>query len=174
MSDSPAPLYCYNHPAVETGLRCTNCNRPICPRCVVRTPTGYRCKECVRAQQKVFDTAIWIDYPLAVIIAGILSFFGSLLAGLLGFFTIFLAPVAGVVIAEIVRFAIRRRRGRLLFQLAAAAAAVGSLPVAIGLLLGGVLGGGDLFFWLPLLWQGVYTFIITSTIYYRLRGINIR
>ena len=52
-----APIYCANHPAVETTLRCNRCGKPICAECAVRTPTGYRCKECVRGQQKIFDTA---------------------------------------------------------------------------------------------------------------------
>lgn len=93
--NAPTILYCVNHPDRETLLRCNRCERPICPECAVLTPTGYRCKDCVRNQQKVFDTAQWFDYPLAVIIAGVLSFLGSLIANLLGFFTLFVAPVAG-------------------------------------------------------------------------------
>ena len=50
-------LYCYVHPTRETSLRCNNCDRPICAACAVRTPTGYRCRECVKRQQKVFDTS---------------------------------------------------------------------------------------------------------------------
>ena len=50
---------------------------PICSECAVLTPTGYRCKECVRGQQKVFDTARWIDYPLAIVIAGVLLLSGQ-------------------------------------------------------------------------------------------------
>src|SRR5512140_2507734 len=99
----PAVLHCVNHPNVETTLRCNRCERPICARCAVLTPTGYRCKECVRGQQKIFETALWYDYVLAVVLAGGLSFAGSLLVQVLGFFTIFVAPIAGVVIAEAVR-----------------------------------------------------------------------
>ena len=38
-----APTYCANHPGVETSLRCNKCGKPICAKCAVRTPTGYRC-----------------------------------------------------------------------------------------------------------------------------------
>jgi len=174
MSDIPSsPLYCYNHPDHETSLRCNRCNRPICTQCAVLTPIGYRCKECVRGQQKVFETAQNLDYPVAFIIAGILSFLGSLIASVMGFFTIFLAPIAGVVVAEAVRLAIRRRRSKRLFQLATLGAALGSLPPLLitlaGLLLGGFRGGSLL----SLLWQGVYTFLVISTVYYRLSGIQI-
>jgi hypothetical protein len=34
-------------------------------------------------------------------------------------------------------------------------------------------GVGGLGFFLPLIWQGVYAFVVTSTVYYRLGGIRI-
>jgi len=82
-------LYCANHPNVETSLRCRSCEKPICAKCAVLTPTGYKCKECVRGQQKVFNTAVWYDYVLAFVIAGVLSYIGSLITGRLGWFIIF-------------------------------------------------------------------------------------
>ena len=171
---TPPPLYCANHPNVETNLRCNNCEKPICPKCAVLTPTGYRCKECVRGQQKVFETALWRDYPLAFITAAILAFVGSYLASFVGFFTIFIAPIAGVVIAEVVRVVIRRRRSPRLFLTAAAGVVLGSLPLLLAGLLGTLLGRGYLGGLMSLIWQGLYTFIVTSSFYYRLRGINIR
>ncbi len=54
-------LYCTVHPNVETALRCNRCGRPMCNRCAVRTPVGYRCRECVRGQQQVFYTAQTLD-----------------------------------------------------------------------------------------------------------------
>ena len=174
MSDNPLTLYCANHPTTETSLRCNNCDKPICPKCAVLTPTGYRCKECVRNQQKIFDTAQWYDYPIVFIVVGILSYLGSLLASLLGFWIIFVAAIIGVGISEAVRLFIKNRRAKRLFQLAAAAAIIGSLPLLLRqvyflLFASGLFGG-----LLGLLWQGFYTFTITSTIYYRLRGIQIK
>lgn len=37
---------CTYHPDVKTGLRCSRCGKPICPKCAVRTPVGLRCPEC--------------------------------------------------------------------------------------------------------------------------------
>jgi hypothetical protein len=172
MTDAQAILYCVNHPSVETSLRCNNCDRPICAKCAVLTPTGYRCKDCVRSQQKVFDTAVWYDFPLGFGVAAILSYLGSLLIPIVGFFTIFLAPVAGVAIAEAVRRTIHRRRSKSLFATAAAGAALGGLLRLLGPLLGVFFGAGA--HWIDLIWFGFYTITITSTVYYRLKGINIR
>jgi hypothetical protein len=171
-----AGFFCYVHPNRETMLRCSRCERPICATCAVQTPTGYRCKECLRGQQKIFDTATPVDYVLAIAVAGGLSFFGSIAAQALGFFTIFIAPIAGVLTAEAVRRVIRRRRSRLLFRLATIAAIVGGLPVLLrALYIVFVLGGGAGFFSLfAILWPGLYVFLVASTIYYRLSGIQIR
>ena len=44
---------CYRHPNRETGVRCSNCERPICPDCMTSTPVGMRCPECARQSTKV-------------------------------------------------------------------------------------------------------------------------
>jgi hypothetical protein len=174
MTEETTPkLYCYVHPDRETLLRCNRCERPICSQCAVLTPTGYRCKNCVRGQQKVFDTAQSTDFIAAEGIAVVLSFLGSLVAGVMGFFTIFIAPIAGVIIAEAVRWAVHRRRSRSLFQTAAGAAALGSLPLLalalLPLLVGGGIGG-----LLGLIYRGLYTVLVTTSVYYRLGGVEIR
>ena len=168
---------CYRHPNRETQLRCSRCERYICSECAVLTPTGYRCKECIKGQQRIFDTAQWMDYPLAIGIAVTLSFAGSLIIGFIGFFTIFVAPLIGLIISEIIRWVIRKRRSETLFRLSAAAAALGSLPllainlIAMLLYLSNGAGLGGL---LSLVWYGLYAFMVTSTTYYRLSGIQLR
>lgn len=165
-------LYCENHPNVETTLRCNRCEKPICAKCAVLTETGYRCTDCVRSQQKTFNTATWFDYLLAIGLAAILAYIGSLITSRIGFFTIFVAPIAGIVIAEAIRFAIRRRRSKRLFQVTAVATAFGGLfPVLSILFLTGLsVGFAGLFYFI---WPVVYTVLVTSTVYYRLAGIQL-
>ena len=123
MSDPALPVTCANHPGVETSLRCNRCNKPICPRCAVHTPTGYRCRECVRSQQKVFTTAEWYDYLFGsvagVVLSGLASLLVVLVSGIAGFFAWFViaavAPSAAVGIAEALRFITRKHRSRSLF-----------------------------------------------------------
>lgn len=39
---------CYRHPAVESHVRCTRCERLICPNCMREAAVGHHCPECVK------------------------------------------------------------------------------------------------------------------------------
>lgn len=166
MTDALAEtLFCANHPQTPTQLRCNKCNKPICTKCIVRTPVGYRCRECMRQQQQVFDTAVWYDYVIAGVITAPLAGLAGLLSLYVGFLILFLGPLAGGLIAEIVRWAVRRRRSRYLSLTAAAAFVLGCLPLFLFPLLSGALFG--------LLWPAVYCAMGAGTVYARLRGISV-
>ncbi len=174
MTENPNVLYCANHPDVPTTLRCNRCEKPICIKCAVLTPTGYRCRECVRGQQKIFETAQWMDFPLTCGLAFIIAFLGSFLAQVMFFLIIFVAPIVGTIIGEVVRIVVRRRRSKRLFQAVALSAALGSLPLPL-LRLGSILLSGiSIQGYVVLIWFGLYTFLMVSTAYYRLAGINIK
>lgn len=172
MADNPTTLTCTFHPKRETKLRCNRCNRPICVQCAKPTPTGYRCPECIRSQQKAFITVRWYDYIIAVILTGLFSFLGSLLAVPFGFFTLFIAPVAGTITEFVVRKAISNRKSPLLFKIIGVTAFAGSLPVLIiqgfsgikAVLKFGISAAASVF---PFVWILLYAVMITSTVYYR-------
>jgi hypothetical protein len=166
-------LYCYVHPTRETALRCNNCDRPICAACAVRTPIGYRCRECVKGQQKVFDTSEWYDYVTGFIVAALLSTVASFLVtfiGRIGFFGWFLiaagAPTAGVAIAEGVRLVTRKRRSRSLFITVVVGVIMGALPVILVQLV----FSQNLF---GILFQVIYLVIAVPVVYSRLSGIQL-
>jgi hypothetical protein len=175
MTEQIPPTYCANHPNIETNLRCNRCEKLICSKCAIQTPTGYRCRQCVSGQQKAFDSAIWKDYPLGFGVAGVLSFLGSMIIPSLGFFTILLAPIAGGVIAEAARFVIRKRRSKRLFQVIAAGALIGSLPLLLSdlswLLISVISGTPDFSPLFSILWKGLYSIAVTTGVYYQVSGL---
>jgi hypothetical protein len=126
------PLVCIDHPTRETSLRCNRCGVPICTKCAVRTPVGFRCKECVKAQQSVFFTARWVDYPVAALIALVLSVPAAVLAGMVGWwFALIISPLAGGLIGGIVHRAIGRRRGQWIWLMVGACVALGALVALV-------------------------------------------
>src|SRR5436190_23317684 len=50
LPSEPGAAHCAQHPAVETYLRCVRCDTPICPRCLIQTPVGARCRDCARVR----------------------------------------------------------------------------------------------------------------------------
>ena len=44
-------MQCATHPDVETELGCSRCGKAICPRCLVHTPVGARCRECANVRR---------------------------------------------------------------------------------------------------------------------------
>ena len=172
MTQTTETLYCYVHPNRETSLRCNNCNRPICAQCAVRTPTGYRCRECVKGQQRVFNTSEWYDYvfgfAVAVLLSAVAAFMVTLIGGI-GFFCWFLisagAPTPGVFIEEGVRMVTRKRRSRPLFMTVVAGVVLGALPVILVQVF-----RFDMF---GILFQIIYLVIAVPVVYSRLSGIQL-
>ena len=166
-------MTCYIHPNRETLLRCNRCEQPICNECAVLTPTGYRCKNCVKSQKKVFDfsfnNAKTTDLFVGPAIALVLSAIGSEISSFFGLWGMFIALAAGWGIAELVRRALRRRRSKTLYLLVGAALLAGSLLVPAGLL---ILTGGHAFG--GLLWRFVIAAVITASGYSNIRGTFIR
>ena len=80
---SQTKTVCVNHPETETYLKCNKCGRPVCMKCVQRTPVGYRCKECLGEQRAGYYNATALDYGIAAIIAFVLGGVGGFIISLI-------------------------------------------------------------------------------------------
>lgn len=178
ISPAEAKTFCVNHPQTETYMRCNKCGKPVCIKCVQRTPVGYRCHECLGLQRQGYYTATALDYISAAVIGLVLGVVGGFVMSLVRFWlvAIFAGPIAGGIIAETIRWATRKRRGRHIGLTASIAVVVGGivvlfLPIVPFLLLGSVtalfrIGPALLLnigFW-------IYLALAVSTTYARLRA----
>lgn len=114
--------YCETHPDVESELRCGRCERVICPRCLVHTPGGVRCRDCAQLRRPVMyelSTEHYIRGALAGILVGTaIGLVGGLLlppTSRIAFFGLLLAVFAGMgagsLMAEAITRATRGKRG---------------------------------------------------------------
>ncbi|MEO8287790.1 MAG: hypothetical protein ABI670_15285 [Chloroflexota bacterium] len=110
--DPEVPLYCANHPDTETFLRCGKCEKPICARCRVSTPVGFRCYDC--ANMQVLPTyAVGTDVYIRAGVAGLLA--AAIMGALMGLFPAFefwAALIMGIVVPEAVTAATNQKRGQ--------------------------------------------------------------
>lgn len=175
-------MVCVNHPNRETRLRCNRCNQPICASCAVQTPVGYRCRACIRGQQKVFETARQIDLPVAFSVSAVAVLFATAILSYLSFWGLFVAPVVGGAIAEVIRWFTRRRRSQ---RLPLAASIGGGLGVVTYLGYFVITNLGFYFtssaidlavlsgFIPSFIWPVAHGALMISAIYYRLKGIRL-
>jgi hypothetical protein len=124
---------CATHPDVETSLRCGKCGKPICPKCMVQTPVGARCRDCAKLY-KLPTYRIPAMYYLratgaALGMAIVCGIVWGVINGFVPFFylSLILAAGAGYAIGEVVSLSVNRKSGRGL-------AAVGAVALVISYL----------------------------------------
>lgn len=114
-------MKCAAHPSVETGLRCGKCDKAICPKCMVMTPVGARCRECAGLKRLPTYNVPAIYYLRAAgvgfgtgVVVGFIWYFAALIvsAFLFGLFPVIAAAGAGYVVATSISMAVNKKRGR--------------------------------------------------------------
>jgi hypothetical protein len=170
MSEIEQTLTCAFHPKRETQLRCNRCSKPICIQCATHTPTGYRCPECIRSQQKVFITTKWFDLLIAGLVSGVVAYVGSLIGAYLGFYSLLIALGTGYVAVLATKKAINNRRSPLLKYVMSGSALLGSLAPPIYFLIQiypfvGLIGGLT-----TIIWRLAFSVVVTAYIFYQLRN----
>lgn len=121
-------MQCATHPNVETYLSCSKCDKAICPRCLVHTPVGARCKQCANVRRSpVYEVGAL--YYLKAAGAGLgLALAGGVMWALLRgipFASIITSIMVGVAIGEGISRVANRKRGVGL-QIIAAASVIAS------------------------------------------------
>ncbi|MBK6561030.1 MAG: DnaJ domain-containing protein [Dehalococcoidia bacterium] len=110
-------VQCARHPEVSTALRCSRCDTPICPKCLIQTPVGARCKDCARiARSPVYTLSAGnaAKAAAASVVGGVAM---GLVWGLVlmpftfGWFSIFVGAGLGWVFTRILEAVTRRKRG---------------------------------------------------------------
>lgn len=122
-----AETRCARHAAVQTVLRCSRCDTPICPRCLVQTPVGARCPTCANPTRlptfQVTPGVLLRAGGAGAAAGAVLGAVWSVLP-LGGFLALLPAAGAGYVLGEVVSRAANRKRAASLQVLA------GSLSLA--------------------------------------------
>jgi hypothetical protein len=112
-------LHCKRHPQVETVLRCGRCETPICPRCMVQTPVGARCRDCanVRTLPTLDVKPVFLARGVAAAVVGG-AFTGAVWGYALGaeqrfgiFVLALIALAVGWAVSETISLAVNRKRG---------------------------------------------------------------
>jgi hypothetical protein len=130
-------MQCATHPSVETELACGKCGKPICPRCLVYTPVGTRCRECAnirRLPQYNIPASFLLRGAGAALVAG--AVLGAVWGwffpfGLSFFFGLLVGAGLGYAIGESVSIATNRKVGPPLQALAALGVIVAYLVHAL-------------------------------------------
>ena len=111
-------MKCATHPDVETNLRCGKCDKPICPRCMIQTPVGARCRECARLYKLPTYRVSGFHYlraaGAAIGIAAVCGMLWGWLDKVIPFFyilNIVIGAAVGFACAEIIGLAVNRKRG---------------------------------------------------------------
>ena len=115
---------CARHPEVETALRCSRCDTPICPRCLVQTPVGARCRDCARISRSPIYTVTPGTFGLAAAAALVGGVVMGLIWGFIllpfsgGIWSIFIGIALGYGFTRVMELVTRRKRGPVVVGLA--------------------------------------------------------
>lgn len=126
-------VQCARDPGVQTALRCSRCDTPICPKCMIQTPVGARCRDCARIARSPVYTVTGASLARAIgaaVVGGtamglIWGFASQNIVGV-AYGGIFMSLILGVglgyAFTRIMEFATSRKRG----------------PIVVGCAMGGI------------------------------------
>ena len=118
-------VFCSRCAGVETALRCSRCETPICPNCLIQSPVGARCPGCAqvrKAPMYTLNTTQTLTGLFTAIIGGtaigfLWAWIGSFAGGM--FFAMILGIGLGYAITKLMDVATGQRRGPIVITFAA-------------------------------------------------------
>ena len=121
MTEERAPTYCAKHSETPTNLRCSRCDKPVCPGCMVQAPVGIRCQEHGRPT-KLPTYEVSTGFIVRGVVAGVgIGILGGLILGIAGAYTnLFFIPYVftlamvglGYLVGEGISRATNKKRGQ--------------------------------------------------------------
>jgi hypothetical protein len=126
-TEGPLVVPCAADPKVETALRCGRCDTPICPRCLIMTPVGARCRSCAQMRKSPIFVVSPVYYLRAIGAGLAVAAIGTYALAFIPFFQFFGLLLLGVAVGEAVTRAANRKRGTGLAVVAVVTLIVGAL-----------------------------------------------
>jgi hypothetical protein len=176
-----ADLYCYRHPDRATRISCGRCERPICTRCAMQGPVGFRCRQCGRLAHDPLTSIKPLQGLAGFGVAAGGAVVAALVASQIGFFSIFISFFAGGIIAEAVTRVIGLKHGPRIMAIVLGGIVLGTVVgylLAYTVLFGGVIaalpeevaaGLGWQLFLSNLVWLAISAGAASAGAYSRLR-----
>jgi hypothetical protein len=124
---------CAFHKGVETNLSCAECGRYICPKDMVETPVGYKCRECGRSKRPTLGGVKPRQYLTGAASAAGAGLALAVILTVVPFMSFWLALLGGMGVAEATR---RGAGGHRTWEFAVMAA----IGAATGVALAGIFG----------------------------------
>lgn len=121
MAEERGSTYCAEHSDRATNLRCSRCDKLVCPECMVQAPVGIRCREHGQPTKlPTYDVST--GFVARGVAAGVgIGVLGGLVLGVVGAFTgflylpyVFTLVMAGLgyLVGEGISRATNRKRGQ--------------------------------------------------------------
>jgi hypothetical protein len=66
-------LHCQKHPHTLTRLKCVECGKAICPKCLQDTKDGYKCLECKEGIKKKTSELNFRKLMLIIVVSFVIS-----------------------------------------------------------------------------------------------------
>ena len=153
--------YCAAHSSVETSLKCARCSKLICPRCMVSSPVGYRCRACSTGVSRVALNISFNEFfkALSISVIGAMGCGVSLallidlltrslvLANVTGYIILILLAIFSYYLGGVISLLVNRKRGKALKLIAGVGVLImfgatifgGGMVVSVGFLVSLVL-----------------------------------